>query len=119
MFKVGDKVVCIDTKNGANGVLKFGKTYTIGGFDKYGFVLLKELHPHGLGYFASRFELAEEVFNISSATDQQLADEYRKNIKIRGDLLAELNTRGYVLTNALGKVLEYCTNPTISKRITL
>lgn len=94
-FSIGQKVVCVE----AAAKLKVGKTYTVKGFHpEYGFVIVDGVDRE-FGYFDHRFRAVEETeFNISTATDQALADEYRRVVNEVAPLLKELLDRGYSVT---------------------
>jgi hypothetical protein len=59
----------------------------------------------------TRLELVSPAsFNISTATDQELADEYRRNVNVVNDLLGALKDRGYTID---------AIHPSLNKRVTI
>lgn len=105
MFKVGDKVRCVQKYRG----LTMGGVYTVIG------VRRTSIEEDGIKYeqlvsvvgdngststaFHTRFELVvEKTPSISAMTDQQLADEYRRFLVSRVPFFEELVRRGYKIT---------------------
>lgn len=105
-FPVGSKVRCIQQA----GVLVKGKIYTVIRNDGSFTYVDTGLHPQANGYFHYRFEaVPEPEFNISTATDQELADEYRRFILEARPLRQELLNRGFTFTHKKdGKILVFC-----------
>lgn len=107
-FKKGDKVRCIDAGN--HEKIKNNKVYTVEGpgfelrnsDDKL--IQLKEV-TDGLGFFDYRFELVKKEFCITKATDQELANEYRKTLETVHELGKAIRERGFVITYPNGTVL--------------
>jgi hypothetical protein len=102
VFKVGDKVIA--KENSAYGPLVHNQIYTIDGLneavrDRNGepAYFLKEVGRKNSGFFAFRFydKAVDASFNISTATDQELADEYRRLSEIRIPIFDEIKQRGY------------------------
>ena len=95
-FKIGDKVKCVRASRFAG--LTDGQIYTVSGKCRIGpdaAVRLKEFPKYEIGFFVTRFVLADASFNVSTATDQELADEYRTVRTKLKELNDELVLRGY------------------------
>jgi hypothetical protein len=97
VFEIGNRIRCLNSVN-SHGLVK-GSVYTVSGINnRQGFVLIKELPNNVLGFFDHRFELVtDEVFNVSTATDQELADEYRRLLDSRVPIFNELKNRGFTV----------------------
>jgi hypothetical protein len=102
MFKVGDKVIA--KENSSYGPLVRNQTYTIDGLNEKvqdsnsePAYFLKEVGRKNSGFFAFRFydKAVDTQFNASTATDQELADEYRRVRKELMNIHNELDVRGY------------------------
>lgn len=68
MFKVGDKVRCIEEGGNRDFKIKNGKIYTIseiGSALDSGLIYLKEHPLPGSGWYAKRFELVTEEKNVT------------------------------------------------------
>lgn len=93
MFKVGDKVVCVDnTEN--EGILTLGKTYTVAeANNNIGVCRLKEIPSYD--WFLARFKLESEIMNNTTPTEimveirQSEYDELIEEINLLQELLAE------------------------------
>lgn len=100
-FKVGDKVRALD--NSLYGPLVKDQIYTVKGDHPTtaNAIVLVEL-PQLSGFFPKRFEKVSEEFNVSTATDQELANEYRRMCDKRTAVFDELRNRGYVVRSIDG-----------------
>lgn len=90
MFKVGDKVRLIERygayNEGAEDIVTFVK-------EPYRGETL--IHTKSFVCYSKRLELVSNGFNISTATDQELADEYRRILGVSISCTDELVRRGY------------------------
>lgn len=112
-LRIGDKVRCINT---SSTCLRYGKVYEVSGFNPgIGGVLLKEFPDNPVGFFPFRFELEPApCFNPSTATDQELADEYRKQHTLTTEIETELCNRGFHIYNKFGQQMK---TRTLERRI--
>ena len=98
MFKKSQIVLCVST---CDRRCKVGKKYEVYE-DQLPFAKLVTVLGEGgkpVAMFASRFQ-AESVdtsFDVSTATDQELADEYRRLFDERKPLRDELVRRGFTM----------------------
>jgi hypothetical protein len=95
MFKVGDKVRVRET---LMNYATEGETFTVERVNK-NYVYIKSLKGRIGCFFHHRFELVEaaKLFDISKATDQELADEIRRLQAQREEFTKILQNRGYLL----------------------
>jgi hypothetical protein len=103
MFKVGDKVRCISVCGGAAATV--GRTYIIARRQTRAdsLVFFTGDHNSVTAMYASRFELVTpEELNVSSATDQELADEYRRRRDELREVYEVLTERGYTVNSQGG-----------------
>lgn len=120
MFKIGDKVrfkeAYMDmapkgTTDVVTGVRNL--KYTIGDRNSTYLIRLKNLK---IEVFNTRLELMEEgSFNVSTATDQELADEYRRLIALRAKLCSALESRGFSVIAPNGRKLIFVDHVSIVK----
>lgn len=96
MFKVGDKVVCIDNTQ-SNTTLVLGKTYTVAEVLEDCLVLM-EL-PYDYLWYKRRFKLQSEIMNNTTPTEvmveitQTEYDSLIEEINLLRELLAEANIK--------------------------
>jgi len=90
MFKVGDTVRCVRPRI---GYFKYGEVCKVTSISPCGqFVRVKNFPS---GHDPKDFELMSPEFNISTATDQELADEYVRRVNAKNELFEELKSRGF------------------------
>jgi hypothetical protein len=121
-FKVGAHVVCVDP--GTFTFLTEGKTYVVIPDDRasiFGSISANHtvcvVNDNGasvtLNYW--RFEDAPEEFNISTASDQELADEYRRRLENLYEVGHALQDRGFEIRVEEGGL---CPHKNIKRTIT-
>lgn len=91
MFKVGDKVVCVDAADSGDSLVS-GKTYTIGDVQE-GYIVLEE-DENGYAWMASRFQLVSEVDPLVEIRQSEY-DELIEEINLLQELLSEANARNH------------------------
>jgi hypothetical protein len=89
-FYIGDKV----------RRLSDGTTHTVTSFSPCG--VFVRVDGEVAGHFLSYYEKVERAFCLSTATDQELADEYRRLLDLRKPLYDALISKGYVLCDGKG-----------------
>ncbi len=98
MFKVGDKVVCVNNTDN-EGILTIGKTYIVRDYNqKYEYCRLEGVD---LDWFTSRFKLESEIVDNTTPTEvdplveirQSEYDEMVEQINLLSDLLVEANIK--------------------------
>lgn len=89
MFKVWDKVVCVNAADSGDSLVS-GKTYTIGDVQEE-YVVLEE-DENGYAWMASRFQLVSEVDPLVEIR-QSAYDELIEEINLLQELLAEANQK--------------------------
>lgn len=87
MFKVGDKVVCVDNEC---SLLNLGETYTVGKVNE-SYIYLTEITLDG-GYYKSRFKLASDIEPLVEIRQSEY-DELIEEINLLQELLAEANQK--------------------------
>lgn len=89
MFKVGDKVVCVNAADSGESLVS-GKTYTIGDVQE-AYVVLEE-DGNGYAWMASRFQLALDI-DLLVEIRQSEYDELVDEINLLQELLSEANIK--------------------------
>jgi hypothetical protein len=91
-FPIGSKIKAVD----ADHRISNGVVYTVREENIYGFLLLKEKPEDTVGFHPHRFVLVDD---LTSKTDQELADEYRRLRRETYPIVDELERRGFSFTN--------------------
>jgi hypothetical protein len=94
MFKVGDRVRAV---NNWTCWFKEGDEFTVADVDNY--IYIKHPKLGRGGFRAENFELVTNEFNVSTATDQELADEFRTTRKRLQELNDALVSRGFTVVS--------------------
>lgn len=107
MFKAGDRVRCKDASL-AKSYLTEGKEYIVESEQQR--IKLKGISA---GWYPSRFELVKKAtsFDTSTATDQELADEYRRTTEQAYKLVYTLLKRGYEIFDREGTLVNFSSGP--------
>jgi hypothetical protein len=99
-FKIGDRVVCVDTTNVSSSELTLGKNYTLTDINLLaGTVDLINDRGNTVDYFARRFKLASEIEDLATTTEatveitQSEYDEMQDRIELLESLLVDANKR--------------------------
>jgi hypothetical protein len=73
---------------------------------------------HAGGFYPENFELvSSSEFNISTATDQELADEYRRLVNEATAMFLTLRERGYTVKTDTGMIIAPSTRRRIFKKV--